>query len=108
MRRRSCFASSRRIDPDGGWRRGRPLARALTGLEHLDDLHGRAAARTRRSGRSRIGRGMLGLGRWWSNVEQLAGEREVVGLHATRQQTVVADAVKARWQDVDQEPADEL
>jgi hypothetical protein len=31
---------------------------------------------------------MLGLGRWWSNVEQLAGEREVVGLHATRQQTV--------------------
>jgi fluoroacetyl-CoA thioesterase len=28
------------------------VARALTGLEHLDDLHGRAAARARRSGRS--------------------------------------------------------
>jgi hypothetical protein len=51
---------------------------------------------------------MLGLGRWWSNVEQLAGEREVVGLHAAHQQTVVTDAVKAGWQDVDQEPADEL
>ena len=49
---------------------------------------------------------MLGLGRWRSDVEQLAGEREVVGLHAAREQTVVADAVKARGQNVDQEPAD--
>jgi hypothetical protein len=41
--------------------------------------------------------GMLGLGRWRTDVEQLAGEREVVGLHAARQQTVVADAMSASW-----------
>jgi len=35
-----------------------------------------------RSGRGRIGRGMLGRGR--SDVEQFAGERKVVGLHAAR------------------------
>ena len=39
---------------------------------------------------------MLGLGRRRSDVKQLAGEREVVGLRAARrQQTVVADAVFA-------------
>ena len=30
-----------------------------------------------------------------SDVEQFAGQRDVVGLHAARQQTVVADAVTA-------------
>jgi hypothetical protein len=40
---------------------------------------------------------MLRLGPWRIDVEQLADKREVVGLHGTRQQTVVADAIKARW-----------
>ena len=59
------------------------------------------------SGRSRIGCGVLGLGRRRGDVEQLAGESEVVGLHAARQQTVVADAMEALRQHVYQEPANE-
>ena len=80
----------------------------LACLEHLDDAHGRAAARAGLEGRGRIGSDVFGLGRRRSDVEQLAGEREVVGLHAARQQTVVADAVEALGQHVDQEAADEL
>jgi len=54
----------------------------LTGFEHLDDMHGRAAARARRIGRGRIRSVVLGLGCRRSGVEQIAGEREVVGLYA--------------------------
>jgi hypothetical protein len=50
---------------------------------------------------------MLGLGRWRGDVEQLAGEREVVGLYAARQQTVVADAISASWGRVFDFPADQ-
>ena len=74
-------------------------------MEHLDDAHGRAAAGARRIGYGRIGRVSLRFGRWRSDVEQFAGEREVVGLHAACQQTVVADAMEALGQHVYQEPA---
>ena len=68
------------------------MSRRLACLEYLDDAHGRAAARARLKGRLRGD--VLRLGRRRSDVEQLAGEHEVVGLHAARQQTVVADAVE--------------
>jgi hypothetical protein len=51
-----------------------------------------AAARARLDGGGRVRSGILGLGR--NGVEQLACEHEVVGLHAARQLTVVADAVE--------------
>jgi len=51
------------------------VLRAFAGLEHLDDAHGRAAARARLIGRGRIGGDLLGLGRRRSDVEQRAGER---------------------------------
>ena len=71
------------------------MAREFAGLEDLDDMHGRAAARARRKGRGRLRSDVLRPGRRRSDVEQLAGEEEVVGLHGARQQTVVADAVAA-------------
>ena len=73
------------------------MSRELAGLEHFNDAHGRAAARAR-IGRSRIRSGVLGLGRRRSDIEQLAREREVVGLHTACQKTVVANAVKALGQ----------
>ena len=41
-------------------------------------------------------------------VEQLAGSRDVVGAPGAGEQAVVADAVEAVRQDVDEEAADEL
>ena len=41
-------------------------------------------------------------------VEQLARPRDVVGAGGAGEETVVADAVKAVGQDVDEEAADEL
>jgi hypothetical protein len=73
--------------------RGRRVARAFACFEHLDDAHGRSAARARLNGHGRLSSDVLGLGRRGSDVEQLAGEHEVVGLHAARQQTVVADVL---------------
>src|SRR5947207_114919 len=40
--------------------------------------------------------------------EQFAGARNVLGTLAAGEQAVIADAVEASGQDVDQEPADEL
>ena len=48
----------------------------------------------------------LGLGLW--DGEQLAGSRDVVGAGGFGQQAVMADAMEALWQDVDEEAADEL
>jgi hypothetical protein len=41
-------------------------------------------------------------------VGELAGLRNVVGTEAVGEQTVVADAVEAAAQHMDEEPADEL
>jgi hypothetical protein len=55
-------------------------------------------------GINRIGRFALGL----LGCEQFAGAGDVVGAEGLGQQAVVADAVKAAGQHVDQESADEL
>ena len=46
---------------------------------------------------------------WWlRHVEQLARSRDVLSSPAVGEETVVADAMEAAGQDVDQEAADEL
>ncbi len=50
----------------------------------------------------------VGLAFRFCNGEQLAGAGDVVGARAAGEQAVVADAVEACGQDVDQEAADEL
>ena len=53
----------------------------------------------------------VGLGRrtlWRRHVEQVAGVGDVVRAAAIGEEPVVADAVEAVGQDVDQEAADEL
>ena len=51
---------------------------------------------------------IIGLGLRRRRVEQLARPRDVVGAGGAGEETVVADAVKAVGQDVDEEAADEL
>src|SRR5271155_5669646 len=80
-------------------------------LEDLDDDHATAAAWARaREGRlvaiMMIGIGSLALG--LLATEQLAGAIDVVGAGGLGEQAVVADAVQALGQDVDEEAADEL
>jgi len=80
-------------------------------LEDLDDEHATAAAWARaREGRlvaiMMIGIGSLALG--LLATEQLAGAIDVVGAGGLGEQAVVADAVQALGQDVDEEAADEL
>src|SRR5262244_4600329 len=52
--------------------------------------------------------GIDGLGLELGDGEQLAGARYVLDPLAAGEQAVVADAVKAVWQDVNEETADEL
>ena len=81
-------------------------------LEDLDDDHASAAAwtRVREDGRFGaiiiIGIGSLALG--LLATEQLAGACDVVGAGDLGEQAVVADAVEALGQDVDEEAANEL
>ena len=83
------------------------MARRRAAREGLDDDHAAAAAWTcRLVAIGSIGIGGLALGLWPS--EQLAGTRDVVGAGGLGQQAVVADAVEALGQDVDEESADEL
>ena len=77
-----------------------------TALEDLDDDHATAAAWTSRLAGIDGGTGGLGLGVW--NGEQLTHAGNVVGAGAAGEQAVVADAVEALRQDVDEEAADEF
>lgn len=45
---------------------------------------------------------------WRFGPEQLPDPRDIGGTIAVSEEAVVADAVLALWQNVDQEPADEL
>ena len=78
-------------------------------LEGLDDDHAAAAARAwERVHRRLVGAGVAGLALRRRDAEQLAGAGDVLGAPAVGEQAVVADAVEAVGQDVDEEAADEL
>ena len=77
-----------------------------TTLEDFDDDQATAAAGT--DGLALIGGGSDGLAFRFCNGEQLARLGDIVGARAAGEQAVVADAVEAVWQDMDQESADEL
>jgi hypothetical protein len=76
-----------------------------TALEDLDDDHATAAAWTNRLAGIDGGTGDLRLCR--RHVEHATRSGDVVGARAAGEQAVVADAVEAVRQDVDQEAADD-
>src|SRR5215218_9383227 len=90
-----------------GW--GRPVRRCA-GLaparERLDNDHAPAAARAWRTRVDRFLRRVV-VGRQ-RDGQQVAGEREARLARGPGEQAVVADAVEAARQDVEQEAADEL
>ena len=51
---------------------------------------------------------IAGLGLRSGRIEQLTYLRDVIGTLAAGEQAVVADAVEAGWQDMDEEAANEL
>ena len=77
-----------------------------TALEDLDDDHAAAAAWT--SWLALIDGGRGGLAFRFCSGEQFAHAGDVVGASAFGEQAVVADAVEAGRQHVDEEAADEL
>jgi hypothetical protein len=82
-------------------------ARRGAALECLDDDHAAAAAKARVREFDVLGATFIaGLVLFRRHVEQAACN--VAGARAAGEQAVVADAVEARRQDVDQESADEL
>src|SRR6267378_7092053 len=86
------------------------ISRREAALESLDDDHAAAAARTRLRERL-VGLGAVGipgLGLCRGHVEQTADPGDVVGACGAGEQAVVADAMEALRQDVDEEAADEL
>ena len=82
------------------------MPRRTTALEDLDDDHATAAAWTSRLAGIDGSSGRLTFR--FCNGKQLTGARDVVGAGAFGEQAVVADAVQAFWQHVDEEAADEL
>ena len=74
--------------------------------EDLDDDHATAAAWTRRL--AGVDCGSDGLGFRFCNGEQLPRVGYVVGTSASGEQAVVADAMEAFGEHVDEEPADKL
>ncbi len=77
-----------------------------TARKDLDGDHATAAAWTSRLAGIDGGTGWLAL-RFW-NGEQVTRAGDVVGARAFGEQAIVADAVEAAWQHVDEEAADEL
>src|SRR5579864_1894493 len=86
------------------------MSRCASALEGLDDDHAPAAARARMRERLRFdsAAGIAGFDVCWLRIEQLARLRDVVGASSVCEEAVVADAMEAAGQDVDQEAADEL
>src|ERR1700686_2467484 len=84
-------------------------ARRASAFEDLDDDHAPAATRTWMRERLRLGAICnTGLALWSGHIEQLSRPRDVLGTLAAGEQTIVADAVEAVRQHVDEEAADEL
>src|SRR5215469_17327025 len=97
-------------DPSGGrWR----AARCAAARKDLDNNHAAAAARARRA---MIDRGVrIGCVVCWRKLDlrgwgahKLLGARDVGFAAGAGQQPVVADAMKALWENVEQEAPDEL
>lgn len=87
-------------------RRIRRSAGLLPPFKGLYDDHASAAARARRAEvLRRIG--IIGA-RWRSDVQEFAGKREAGLAGGAGEQAVVADAVEAARQDMEQEAANEL
>src|SRR6267143_6541705 len=88
------------------------MSRRASALEGLDDDHAPAAARARMRERLRFSvasaAGIAGLDMCGPHVEQPPRLRDVVGAPAVGEEAVVADAMEAAGQHVDQEAADEL
>jgi len=84
-------------------RRSAGLSPAFAGF---DDEHAPATARAWRTGVFRLHGRCFDSG--WRNAEQFAGTFEMRLAGGAGEQSVVADAVEALGQDVEQEPADEL
>ena len=84
----------------------------LSAQEGLDDKHGAAAARAGMLWLFwLLGRGagsFDGVDRDERHCEQLAGTSDILGAGLAGEQAVVADAMKALWQYMHQEAADEL
>ena len=86
------------------------MAWLAAGLEGLDDEHAAAAAGARLCewlGRRRIDLGRR-FGRRRCQSQQFTRSRDRLGAVRAGEQAIVADAMEAAWQNVDQEPADEL
>ena len=82
------------------------MPRHCTTREDLDDDHATAAAWTSGLAGIDIGTGRLAVR--FCNGEQLTRMCDVVSARAAGEQAIVADAVEAFWQHVDQEAADKL
>ncbi len=82
----------------------------MCGFEGLDDDHGSTAVGAGLGEDRRFGViggvGVVGLG--GRHGEQFAGTGDVAGAAAVGKEPVMADAVEALGQDVDEEAADEL
>src|SRR3954462_15121017 len=104
--KRSRWSWCRGSDP-GLWRRR--AARCRAALEELDDDHAAAATRAWRAMVCRGAGGLIGvfvLGRWiWRQRpgDQLPGSCDIGLATGAGEQPVVADAVEALGQDVEQE-----
>src|SRR5437764_14981036 len=83
----------------------------LAALEHLDDAHAATAARARRI-EPVIGRlgSAVGLGRdaGYRHAQKLARRGDAFGLGGAGEEAVMADAMEALREDVNEEATDEL
>jgi hypothetical protein len=82
------------------------MARRCASLKDLDDDHAAAAAWTWRL--VDVDDGLNGLTLTSFDGEQLAYACDIVGAGPPGEQAVMADAVEALWQHMDEEAADEL
>src|SRR5450631_4912857 len=86
------------------------MARLAAGLEGLDDEHATATARARLGEHLRRRRINLDrfLGHRRGQTQEFARPRDRLGAVHAGEQAVVANAMEAFWQHVDEKPADEL
>ncbi len=88
------------------------MHRLAAACEGLDDDHAATAAGTATRRHvwlvGRCGFGRFGHFRATRHREQLPRPRDIDGAIAIGEQSIVADAVEAAWQHVDQETSDEL